>query len=301
MDKPHILVIDNDEGFGMMLQEGLQQSGLYTSNWVQTGKQSVQALHQENYDLVIIDMGLPDAPPGALIQAIRKANNGIKIMVIPMMGQAVPDAIVELKIDGILTKPFFVGDLPELIDKAMDRAPRSPVLPPPQTPAEAEPSPELAPEPAQPVNAAQPVTSSAPPPPSASSISSDTLRYLRANESEIVRLLDDLNREVRAEAILLIAGGELIAQAGMLGQEQCQDLTGLISQSADAAAQAATFLGEPAGRFVQSLHEGEAYRLYSLSLSEGIQLSLALGSNVPLGMIRHQCRLVSEKLTRFII
>jgi predicted regulator of Ras-like GTPase activity (Roadblock/LC7/MglB family) len=129
----------------------------------------------------------------------------------------------------------------------------------------------------------------------------ETIRFLRANESEILRLLDDLNREVRAEAILLIAGLELIAQAGMLSRTQCQELTMLVAQSSQAAAQAASFLGERAGRFGQSLHEGSEYRLYSLSLGEGILLSLALSSNVPLGMIRHQCRQTADQLSKFII
>jgi predicted regulator of Ras-like GTPase activity (Roadblock/LC7/MglB family) len=129
----------------------------------------------------------------------------------------------------------------------------------------------------------------------------ETIRYLRANETEILRLLDDLNREVRAEAILLIAGLELIAQAGMLSRVQCRELTLLVAQSSQAAAQAASFLGERAGRFAQSLHEGSEYRLYSLSLGEGILLSLALSSNVPLGMIRHQCRQTADQLAKFII
>jgi predicted regulator of Ras-like GTPase activity (Roadblock/LC7/MglB family) len=129
----------------------------------------------------------------------------------------------------------------------------------------------------------------------------ETIRYMRANEAEILRLLDDLNREVRAVAILLIAGLELIAQAGMLSRNQCQELTLLVAQSSQAAAQAASFLGERAGRFGQSLHEGSEYRLYSLSLGEGILLSLALSSNVPLGMIRHQCRQIADQLGKFII
>jgi len=93
----------------------------------------------------------------------------------------------------------------------------------------------------------------------------------------------------------------LIADAGMLSRVQCQELTTLVSQSSQAAAQAARFLGERAGRFAQSLHEGAEYRLYSLSLAEGISLSLALSSNVPLGMIRHQCRQTADQLGKFII
>ena len=87
----------------------------------------------------------------------------------------------------------------------------------------------------------------------------------------------------------------------MLDRNHCQELTLLVAQSSQAAAQAARFLGEQGGCFAQSLHEGEAYRLYTLTLGEGILLSLALSSNVPLGMIRHQCRQVAEQLSRFII
>ena len=113
--------------------------------------------------------------------------------------------------------------------------------------------------------------------------------------------MGDLNIEVRAEAILLIAGAELIANSGMLGRDQCEELAILVAQSSQAAAQAASFLGERTGHFSQSLHEGGSHRLYTLTLSEGILLSLALSTNVPLGMIRHQSRQVAEQLAKFII
>jgi DNA-binding response OmpR family regulator len=306
MAKPNILVVDSDEGFGLMLKEGLENSSYYQAQCVHTGSDALQSVVEEPFDLVIIDMALTDMTPDKLIQAMREAKNGMKIMVIPFIGQTVPDSIQALDINGVLTKPFFVGDLPDLVDEAMGRRrsrtgahPTAPAAPPAPSETESEPPPPAmeAPDLEESVEVA-PVDSS--PLPTAT-VSYDTIRYLRANEAEILRFLDDLNREVRAEAILLIAGSELIAHAGMLGREQSQQLTLLVAQSSQAAAQAANFLGEPAGRFLQSLHEGDAYRLYSLSLGEGIWLSLALSSNVPLGMIRHQCRQIAERLTRFII
>lgn len=301
MAKPNILVVDSDEGFGLILKEGLENSGFYHARCVHTGAAALESVVEENYDLVIVDMALTDMPPKTLIQAVRDAKSGMKIMVIPLIGQKVPDSIQALSINGFLTKPFFVGDLPDLIDEAIGRrrnpADARPVAPP--VTVAPPPAADKAPLPAE----TPPVESMAAPAPPVpmTTVSRDTLRYLRANEAEILRLLDDLNREVRAEAILLIAGGELIAQAGMLSREHCQELTLLVAQSSQAAAQAANFLGEPAGRFLQSLHEGNAYRLYSLSLSEGILLSLALSSNVPLGMIRHQCRQIADRLSKFII
>lgn len=316
MATANILVVDSDEGFGFMLKEGLQNSGHYTAKCVHTGSDALQAVVEEAFDLVIIDMGLVDMSPATLVHAIREAKNGMRVMMIPFIGQDLPKDIKALDINGILTKPFFVGDLPDLIGQAigqnMSGASPRPAAPAPTPVAAPAPAPESSPTPAS--ASAPPKPKAAPPPPAPSppvpsessylapgTVSRETIRFLRANEAEILRLLDDLNREVRAEAILLIAGVELIAHAGMLSRVQCQELTTLVSQSSQAAAQAARFLGERAGRFAQSLHEGAEYRLYSLSLAEGTSLSLALSSNVPLGMIRHQCRQTADQLTKFII
>lgn len=310
---PNILVVDSDEGFGLMLKEGLENSGHYKAKCVHTGSDALEVVVEENFDLVIIDLALADMSPLTLIQAVREAKSEMRIMIIPLMGQKLPKKVEALNIDGVLTKPFFVGDLPDLIDRAIGHR-RSPAsthpVEPDASPASAPPSiqnvglptaAQEAPSPkAQPEPGAAEVVAEAAPTLTIVTVPQETIRFLRANEAEILRLLDDLNREVRAEAILLIAGPELIAQAGMLSRGQCQELAMLVAQSARAAAQAADFLGEPAGRFGQSLHEGTEYRLYSLSLSEGILLSLALSSNVPLGMIRHQCRQIAEQLSKFI-
>lgn len=300
MALPNILVIDSDEGFGNMLKDGLSNSGHYQAKCVHSGSSALEAVVEEPFDLVIIDMALSDMSPITLVQAIREAKNNMRIMMIPLIGQDLPEQIKTLDINGVLTKPFFVGDLPDMINEALGRqtapATSSTVsfntrTPPPPT---KDPSPPAGQETAL-------APEDAPPPPEISAVPQETIRFLRANESEILRILDDLNVEVRAEAILLIAGGALIAQAGMLDRDHCEELTMLVAQSSQAAAQAAKFLGERQDAFAQSLHEGEEYRLYTLTLGQGILLSLALSSNVPLGMIRHQCRQVADQLSRFII
>ena len=298
MALPNILVIDSDEGFGNMLKDGLVNSGHYRARCVHSGSNALEAVVEDQFDLVIIDMALTDMSPITLVQAIREAKNSLRIMMIPLIGQELPEQVNTLNINGTLTKPFFVGDLPDMVNKALGRqtAPASsgPVPVPTPVPPTRDPGPKTE-------DSSIPATKEQALPPAISTVSQETVRFLRANESEILRNLDDLNVEVRAEAILLIAGGELIAQAGMLDRQHCEELTLLVAQSSQAAAQAAKFLGEKGDAFSQSLHEGAEYRLYTLTLGKGILLSLALSSNVPLGMIRHQCRQVAEQLSRFII
>jgi CheY-like chemotaxis protein len=299
MALPNILVIDSDEGFGNMLKEGLVSSGHYQAKCVHSGSNALEAVVEEMFDLVIIDMAITDMSPITLVQAIREAKNNMRIMMIPLIGQSLPAQIGPLNIHGVLTKPFFVGDLPDMVNQALGRqtapATANIPVPTPVPPTRNPVSPKKAEE------TSTPVAEEEAPIPVVSVVPQETIRFLRANEKEILRHLDDLNIEVRAEAILLIAGGELIAQAGMLGRKHCEELTLLVAQSSQAAAQAAKFLGEKGDSFAQSLHEGAEYRLYTLTLGKGILLSLALSSNVPLGMIRHQCRQVAEQLSRFII
>ncbi len=303
MATPNILVVDSDEGFGNMLKEGLSNSGYYQAQWAPTGHDALQSLVTAPFDLVIIDMALTDIPPLHLLYAVRKIKKDMRVMLIPLMGQQISDK-VRAVINGVLTKPFFVGDLPDLVDKALGRErvaapPPIPTAPPaPPTIAAAasrndlrskEPAQKVAPTPAPPLQvAAMP------------SIPQEKIRYLRSNESEILRLLNDLNREIRAEAILLIVGQELISQAGLLSRDQCRELSVLVAQSSQAAALAANFLGEKAGRFGESLHEGKDYRVYTLTLGEGILLSTALSSRVPMGMIRHQCRQIATQISQYI-
>ena len=108
MAKPNILVVDCDEGFGLMLKEGLENSGHYTSHCVHTGSDALQAVVETSFDMVVVDMALVDMLPATLIKAIQEAKNGLKIMVIPLMGQSVPKAIEALDINGVLTKPCYL-------------------------------------------------------------------------------------------------------------------------------------------------------------------------------------------------
>ena len=138
------------------------------------------------------------------------------------------------------------------------------------------------------------------PPAEAPAYSEQMLDKLQAKEREIVQLLKSLNREVRAESIMVTLGAELVAFSGLLGREQTAELAALVATTTEAAARLAAFLGEPDGRFEQSLHEGDEYRLYSLTVSEGLVLSLALSSDVPLGTLRYRARQTSEELLELL-
>jgi predicted regulator of Ras-like GTPase activity (Roadblock/LC7/MglB family) len=246
-----------------------------------------------------VDMGLPDVKPVMLVKAIREAKPSMRLMLIPLFGQELPEDLQNVAIQGILPKPFFVGDLPRLVALAMGiPAPAGP-HPAAAPDVGANPSDPPAPSHSEDVSPSAPEAAQPPPPEESAPLpapSPESLARWRTKEKDIVRLLKALNREVRAECILVTSGVQLIAFSGLLSREQTAKLAQLVAQSTAAASRAAAFLGEPAGHFEQSLHEGAEYCLYSLSLSEDLVLALALSTDVPLGTLRYRTRQTAEEL-----
>ena len=316
----NILVVDSDQAFATILKEGLETNGNYRVTLTQSGSDALESVVERPFDLVIVDMGLQGVKPVTLVKAIREAKPAMRLMLIPLFGQQIPAELKELKIQGFLPKPFFVGDLPRLVGGALNietpaslapSAPELKVAAPPRpdakstAPAKESPAPPAAITAPSPSVTSQPQVekappSPAPPSPEAPSFSPAVLARLQAKEQQIAQLLKSLNREVRAESIMVTLGTQLIAFAGLLSREQAANLAKLVADSTDAAAQMANFLGEPSARFEQSMHEGAEYRLYSLSVGEGLVLSLALSSDTPLGTLRYRARQTAEELLELL-
>jgi len=307
-----ILVVDSDDAFATILKEGLESTGEYHVFTAHAGEDALESVVERPFDMVIVDMGLPDVKPVTLVKAIREAKPSMRLMLIPLIGQQIPAELQDLEIQGILPKPFFVGDLPNIVGGAIDadiRVSSTPSVPELKVAVSARPSTAAvreAPSPPRSVRELPPVekTPVSPPPaaspPEVPTYSEETLARLQAKEEKIRNLLKDLNVEVRAESIIVTLGAQLVAFSGLLGRPQAAELAKLVATATEAAARSAAFLGEPEGRFEQSLHEGAEYRLYSLTVSEGLVLSLALGSDVPLGTLRYRARQTAEELLKIL-
>lgn len=314
-----ILIVDRDTGFSTILSETLNNHPAFEAIAVPNSTEAMEHVVENTLDLVIVDLALPDIPAAKLIAAIREYDPNLAVMVIPLMGETVPADVEAMGIQGVLTKPFFVGDLPKLVGAAVgleldgEEPPPPPEPDPPAEPARRRP--RLAPrKPSSPRPSrsmglkprdyqAPPRRGSRPRPEPAAApddFPAWKLEQLHKQRDEIVKRLDLLNSEIPAEVILLTVGSELIAKAGNMPDDRAEKLASLVAASAEAAAQAAAFLGERDGWFEQSLHEGNQYRLYAYSLGQGAVLSLALGTNLPLGMVRHQTKMAARDLMKFV-
>ncbi len=124
--KKKILIVDHDSAFATILKETLESLGEYEARIAATGEEALSRAVEEQLQLVIVDMGLRDVEPGGLIQALRELKPHLKVLAIPLGDSPIPD---ELRVDGIIPKPFFVGELPAILEKATSQ--REEPVPPP--------------------------------------------------------------------------------------------------------------------------------------------------------------------------
>lgn len=292
----HILIVDSNEAFATILKEGIDISGDYQATLVTTALEARNEATRGHLAMAIVDLGLEDEDPVELLQTLRERHPELRLMVIPVDGM--PNEVLELGIQGTLSKPFFLPDIPVQIEEAMSRPVGAPA-----DEAELEagvvieaPSEAARPEEPTPVVAAEPALRPAPPSPSP-----ELLDHLASEASRLTDHLMSLSRELNADAVLLTYGAELIAYAGHLGRAEAEGLAHRVSDSWQASARVAAALGQEKVRFEQSLHEGKDYLLYSLAASGEIVLSVALRADRPLGMIRYNTKQTAEALRTLLL
>lgn len=109
-----ILLVEDDAMLGKATAEGLKTA--YAVDWCQTAEDAQVALKTTPYDLVILDIGLPEKSGLDLLKELRAANDDR-----PVLFLTARDAIrhrvegLDAGADDYLVKPF---DLDELIARA---------------------------------------------------------------------------------------------------------------------------------------------------------------------------------------
>ncbi len=260
-----ILIVDRNEAFATMLQDMLVSEGGYHAAIARTGGEALKRLQQADFDLTIVDMDLADddMPYQELIRRVRQLRPTMRLMLIPLMGEKLPEEAHRLDIQGTLAKPFFADDLLPAIQEALNKSVQ---------PAERRP----APAPAAPPPAGEPAP-------------------------DVQAVLSDLVRETNAEAALLIsrvAGAvEVVAHVGPWDLTGAKTLARLSSAAVRAAEAIAVFLGQKDELFEHNMFESKLWRLYIMALPENMLLVTVTPVNTPLGTVRTNLRRAARSLT----
>lgn len=111
-DKRTILVVDDDPAVRSLIVEALRQGGEYIATEAADGKEALEALGSNLYDLVISDIHMPGMNGMDLLSRIREINPAISVILItafPSIGLSV-SAMKTGAVD-FITKPFRIDEL----------------------------------------------------------------------------------------------------------------------------------------------------------------------------------------------
>ena len=102
-----ILIIEDDRFIGEMYQRSLQQAG-YSVDWVVTGREGELAALAKPYDLVLLDIMLPEVQGGDVLNLLRGEEDKIPKSRVIIMTNFDQDeetrSAMQSKVDGYLIK-----------------------------------------------------------------------------------------------------------------------------------------------------------------------------------------------------
>ena len=106
-----MLVVEDDEPIAEPLISALRRDG-HDARWARNGAEALEATQADAFDLVVLDLGLPDIDGIDVCQRLRHADRDLAILVLTARGEEL-DAIVGLDAgaDDYVTKPFRIGEL----------------------------------------------------------------------------------------------------------------------------------------------------------------------------------------------
>jgi DNA-binding response OmpR family regulator len=106
-----LLVVEDDEMIGSALSSGLRGHG-HAVSWQQTAEGALAAAGTQSFDLILLDLGLPDLDGVEVCRRLRLAQPGTVLVILTARRDEI-DVVVGLEAgaDDYLTKPFGFAEL----------------------------------------------------------------------------------------------------------------------------------------------------------------------------------------------
>ncbi len=114
--KKRILVIEDDMECLNMLLDFLKVLG-FEAVGAEDGLMGLKALKKDHFDAVITDITMPYVSGIGIISIIKKDNPKIPVIAITGFGEEVETLAQEKQADAVLSKPFAMAQLKEILER----------------------------------------------------------------------------------------------------------------------------------------------------------------------------------------
>ena len=121
-----VLVVEDDEILGEAIQEGLRKDG-YAVDWLKDGQIADQVLKSEEFDAIVLDLGLPKLHGIRVLENIRLRGSKVPVLILTAR-DSIEDRIkgLDMGADDYMTKPYDLNEvgarLRALQRRSVDRA-----------------------------------------------------------------------------------------------------------------------------------------------------------------------------------
>lgn len=117
-----VLLVEDEENLQEALRLNFEMEG-YSVTSAYTGLEALEAIKHEHFDLIILDVMLPELDGIAVAENIRLTNSEIPILMLSARNQST-DRILGLKkgADDYLTKPFNLEELLLRVNKLINKS-----------------------------------------------------------------------------------------------------------------------------------------------------------------------------------
>lgn len=107
----HILLVEDDLNFGLVLFDRLKDAG-FKPHWAKNGKEGLKVYNENEVDLCLIDVMMPEKDGFSLVEDIRKLDRDTPILMLTAKS-LIEDKVKGFKAgaDDYLTKPFDFQEL----------------------------------------------------------------------------------------------------------------------------------------------------------------------------------------------
>ena len=116
-----ILIVDDESNIRLGLNKCLAKEGYYIEE-ASNGEEALQLIYTKKYDLILMDVQMPELNGFDVLKRIRKFGNSTRVIMMTAFG-TVEMAVDSMKIGAVdfLSKPFTISKVRDVVKEVLDK------------------------------------------------------------------------------------------------------------------------------------------------------------------------------------